>query len=154
MKTFTLTLLALFMAAPAWAAPAWAASATTVQVSSHSLAADASGPAFITGKVFQAVPDIEVEGCGSSNETWVHITMSEGTGRETLCYGFTGTQDFSGNTTWEVCAGNNYGYLRYYDPHLNQYKTWQFAPGHVISWSYGVDVDTLTISSWSGSDEC
>jgi hypothetical protein len=143
-------LLGLFMTA----APAWAAPATTLQVSSHSLAADVSAPAVITGKVFSAVPYIKGQLCSSATKNWVHLTMSAGTGREEWCYGFTGTEYFSGNTTWMACAGNNYGYLRYFDPHLNRYETWQFAPGHVIAWSYGVDVDSLTISSWSGGDTC
>jgi hypothetical protein len=140
-------LLGLFLAA----APASAAPATIMaQVSSQSLAGDASAPAVITGKVTPIEPDISVEGCGSSNETWVHITTSEGT----LCYGGTGTEYFAGNVTYSVCAGNNYGYLRYFNDSTGEYDTWEFAPGHTIAWSDGVDVDSLTISSWSGSDQC
>jgi hypothetical protein len=140
-------LLGLFLTT----APVFAASTATAQVSGHSVTAGVGAPAAITGKASSIKPlVVSIEGCGSSNETWVHITTSEGT----LCYGGAGTLDFSGNVTYSVCAGNNYGYLRYFNDSTGQYATWQFAPGHTIAWSDGVDVDTLTISKWSGSDKC
>jgi hypothetical protein len=142
------------MAAGILAAPAWAASTTTtVQLSARSLAADAGGPAVVVGKVIPAVSDIKVETCSSKNETWVHITTEDLGKKKTLCYGGRGTMPFSENNTVSVCAGNNYGYLRYSDPHHGA-QTWQFAPGHGISWTYGVSVDYLTISNWSGSHRC
>jgi hypothetical protein len=145
----TTLMAAGILAVPTWAAPA----TTTVQLSTRSLAADASGPAVIADKVIPAVSDIKVEACSSRNETWVHITTEVLGKKKTLCYGGKGTMPFSANNTVQVCAGNNYGYLRYSDP-IHGAETWQFAPGHVIAWSYGVSVDYLTISSWSGSDRC
>lgn len=131
------SLLGLFMTA----APGLAAPATTVQVTSYSLAGHASAAAVIR-------PDIEPLPC--SNETSFHIYTATGT----YCYGFEGTTYFTGNATYMVCAGNNYGTLRYYDPEQNKYDKWDFAPGHVAAWSYYVDVDSLTITKYSGSDMC
>lgn len=142
-------LLGLLMAA----APAWAAPAATAHVSSRSLAAGAGEPAVISGRAITAVSDIREESCTSARKTWVHITTESLGTKTTLCYGGKGTMPFSENNTVKVCAGNNYGYLRYSDP-IHGAETWQFAPGHVIAWSYGVSVDYLTISSWSGSDAC
>jgi hypothetical protein len=130
------------------AAPGLAAPAATAQVTSHSLATDVSDAAVITGKVVPAGPDIKQLSC--SDQTSFHLYTTSGT----VCYGFTGTELFSANDTFRACAGNNYGTLRYFDPHLDEYESWDFAPGHVVGWTYDVDVVSLTITKYSGSDEC
>jgi hypothetical protein len=136
-------LLSTFLAA----APALAAPVATVQASSHGLAEKAISPAVGAGKY---KPLIKVEGCGSSNATWVHITTSEGT----TCYGDTGILSFSGNNTLQVCAGNNYGKITYVSPYDGTIETWPFAPGYVINFGTGADVLTLTITGWLDSDSC
>jgi hypothetical protein len=130
------------------AAPGLAAPATTVQVTSHSLAADVSGAGVITGKVLPAVPDISQLPC--NNRTSFHLYGTYGE----VCFGYTGTQFFRTNKTFKACAGNNYGTLRFYDPHTGLNEHWDFAPGHIIAWSYGVNVNSLTITGYSGRDAC
>lgn len=130
-------LLGLFMTA----GPSLATSVTTAQMSSHSLAADVSAAAAIRPRIKELSCD---------DKTAFRIEMKSGT----YCYGFDGIVLFEANATRSVCAGNNYGTLRYYDPEHNEYHTWDFAPGHVAGWTYYVDVDSLTITGYSGSDKC
>jgi hypothetical protein len=58
------------------AAPGLAASAATAQVTSHSLAADVSDAAVITGKVVSAGPDIRQLACNYA--TQFHIDQLSG----------------------------------------------------------------------------
>jgi hypothetical protein len=134
--------------------PALGATAGTAQASSHGTMTRADG--VVSGARTLVRPDtsIQQQPCTAARATWVHITQSEGTSLTVTCFGFTGIWLFSGNTSWMVCAGNNYGTLRYYDPEHEAYETWDFSPGSVIAWSYGVDLTSLTINGWSQSDTC
>jgi hypothetical protein len=132
--------------------PASAATAGIASASSHSTAARTDSA--IGDATTSVIPDIKYEPCTSARAQWVHMTMSAGTGLTVNCYGNTGIEYFSGNVTYYVCAGNNYGALHYYNSHLDEYETWEFAPGHVIAWSYGVDVSWLHISGYGGGDTC
>jgi hypothetical protein len=126
--------------------PAWATTFSAAQAGSHSAIARAD--------VISVRPAISEQACTSGRATWVHIEMAAGTGLTVKCFGGKGTQYFSANTSYYVCAGNNYGQLHYYDPHQGKYETWDFGPGHQIAWTYGVDISWLIISSWSGGDSC
>jgi len=132
--------------------PALAATTGIAQAGSHSTATSAYSA--ISDAKTSVIPDIQGEPCTAARYQWVHIVLSYGTGTETVCYGHTGIEYFSGNNTYYVCAGNNYGSLYYYDPHQGKYETWEFAPGHVIAWTYGVDISWLHISGYGGSDSC
>jgi hypothetical protein len=130
------------------AAPGLAAPAATVQVTSHSLPADVSDAAVITGKAVPAKPDIKQLGC--SDKTSFHVYMA----KQTICYGFTGTVDFSGNDTTGACAGNNEGHMLYELSTSPTRKTWDFTPGSAIGFPSVVDVVSLTITGYTGSDSC
>jgi hypothetical protein len=132
--------------------PALAATTGIAQASSPSTATRTYSA--VSGAKTPVIPDIQVQSCTSGRAQWVHMVLSYGTGLETRCYGYTGIEYFSGNVTWHVCAGNNYGSIYYYDPHQNKYETWDFAPGHVIAWTYGVDISWLHISGYGGGDTC
>jgi hypothetical protein len=134
---FAATLLGLFITA----APGMATPVTAAQVANHSLGADVRGAA-------TAGPDIEGMSC--DNPTAFHLRMSTGE----YCFGYDGVHYFAGNTTYSACAGNNYGTLWYFDYQHATYETWDFAPGHAIMWSDGVDVLTLTITGYRGEYDC
>jgi hypothetical protein len=129
-------------------APAGAATGGSSLTASHALAvtpARAAGPAL-------SAPDIALEPCTSARATWVHITLAVGDQpAQTLCWGYTGTWYFSANKTTHFCAGNNYGTLNYYTA-SGEARSLGFLPGYKAS--EDIDVVSLTIKGWRGSDTC
>jgi hypothetical protein len=155
-KAFRLRLAAVPLAAAllgifAAVTPASAATTSIVQASSQSAVARTYSA---VGARISVDTGIQEQPCTSGRATWVHMTMSEDGSLVNKCYGYSGIFYFSANSTYYVCAGNNYGTMYYYDPHQGKYETWTFAPGHVIGWTYAVDISWLNISGWNGDSTC
>ena len=103
-------------------------------------------------------------GCSSgSKASWVRLFLDSG---GTICYGFTGILNgINDGPAYEICSGNNTGYINSFVPYYNGIKTITFKPanGSTAEYYWYVDefgdrvdfyVRTVSISGYSGSAAC
>jgi hypothetical protein len=125
-----------------------AATSGVTQPGSHTVAvtsARAAAPA--------ASPEIKVEPCTSSRETWVHMTIKVGDQpARTVCYGYEGIAYFSANEVTYFCSGNNHGTLSYYTE-SGEAENLGFLAGY-IDHPKNIDVVALDIKGYGGDDKC
>lgn len=107
-------------------------------------------------------PDAYTAGCGSGQQSWVHLWS---TGNWLLddgpnyCVGDKGITDLPDNAIAYFCSGNNSGYFQY-SYNGSDYQTDFGASGSVYGIRSGGDgavqvrILHFNISGWAGSDTC
>ena len=154
--------LGLIAATAAVAMPAAAATSSSSHIkpdmagnSAYNHLSKAAQERLISSPLGMHTPDITSQLCGSGTTSWVtlQIYYEDGNGYQYYCFGGTGTWYFISNVINWACSGNNSGAITWY-PKTGPAQGKNFTAGWTLSFGPQVDLDYLTIKSYSGSYDC
>jgi hypothetical protein len=122
---------------------------------SVTLAALAGPPAagVITASAAQAAPAITpaIQEGACTHATWVHVDSADGL----ECFAHPGPWHFGpAPELYTFCSGNNNGSFTTYAVSTGKDTTKNFSAGYRASFASGIYIETLTLTSGSGSDSC
>jgi hypothetical protein len=102
-----------------------------------------------TAQESNATPAIQEGAC--THATWVHVDSTDGL----ECFAHPGTWHFGpAPELFTFCSGNNSGSFTTYSVSTGKDTTKKFSAGYRASFASGIYIETLTLTSGSGSDSC
>jgi hypothetical protein len=102
-----------------------------------------------TAQENNATPAIQEGAC--THATWVHVDSADGL----ECFAHPGTWHFGpAPELYTFCSGNNKGSFTTYAVSTGKDTTRNFSAGYRASFASGIYIETLTLTSGSGSDSC
>jgi hypothetical protein len=107
----------------------------------------------ITASAAEAAPAITpaIQEGACTHATWVHVDSADGL----ECFAHPGTWHFGpAPELYTFCSGNNNGSFTTYAVSTGKDTTRNFSAGYRASFASGIYLETLTLTSGSGSDSC